>query len=94
MSVRYNNSAHKSFYSTPNPYEKQFGYYRAVKKGPFIFVSGTTAVNPENGELEGKGNAYEQAVAAMKRSIEAVERLGGKLRDVTRVRMIVSVSPP
>ncbi|KAF5335297.1 hypothetical protein D9611_011671 [Ephemerocybe angulata] len=30
---------------TSNPYESLFKYSRAVKKGPFIFVSGTTAVS-------------------------------------------------
>ncbi|KAF9230442.1 hypothetical protein BU15DRAFT_57230, partial [Melanogaster broomeanus] len=32
-----------------NPYEKKFGYCRAVKRGSFIFVSGTTAIDVDTG---------------------------------------------
>lgn len=34
----------KQVFSTPNPFEKRFGYHRAVRRGPFIFVAGTTAI--------------------------------------------------
>ncbi|RMZ91715.1 hypothetical protein DV736_g1047, partial [Chaetothyriales sp. CBS 134916] len=82
MSITLSPSGRKSFFTTTNPFEKKFGYHRAVRKGPFIFVSGTTAIRPESGELEGKGDAYKQALSAMTRSREAVEKLGGKSTDV------------
>lgn len=63
-----------------------------MRKGPFIFVSGTTAIDPQSGKLKGKGDAYAQAVAAMSRCRDAVEKLGGKVGDVVRVRMFVGVS--
>lgn len=34
----------KTLLTTPHPFEQQFGYHRAVRRGPFISVSGTTAL--------------------------------------------------
>ncbi|RMD43238.1 hypothetical protein DV735_g1919, partial [Chaetothyriales sp. CBS 134920] len=90
MPITHAPSGRKSFLTTANPFEKKFGYHRAVRRGPFIYVSGTTAINPESGQLEARGDAYNQALSAMSRSLEAVEKLGGKSSDVVRVRMFVS----
>lgn len=35
---------HKTVLTTTNPFEQNFGYHRAVRRGPFIMVSGTTAL--------------------------------------------------
>ena len=91
MLVRVSPSGRKTFLTTGNPYEKRFGYHRAVRKGPFIAVSGTTAIDPISGELEGKGDAFKQASTAMRRCREAVEKLGGEVSDIIRVRMFVGV---
>jgi enamine deaminase RidA (YjgF/YER057c/UK114 family) len=85
-------SGTKTYYTTPNTFEKEFGYHRAVRKGPFIFVSGTTAQNPETGKIEYSGDAYQQALATMGRCVEGVKKLGGAKKDVVRVRMFVAVS--
>ncbi|KAK5095364.1 hypothetical protein LTR70_003528 [Exophiala xenobiotica] len=37
-------TTHKTLLTTPNPFEQRFGYHRAVRRGPLICVSGTTAV--------------------------------------------------
>ncbi|KXN92582.1 hypothetical protein AN958_04792 [Leucoagaricus sp. SymC.cos] len=34
---------------TTNPYESLFGYCRGVRKGPFIFISGTTSTSTHVG---------------------------------------------
>lgn len=34
----------KIAFTTANPFEQNFGYHRAVRRGPFIAVSGTTAL--------------------------------------------------
>ena len=92
----------KTFFTTPNPYEKRFGYHRAVRKGGFIIVSGTTAMKmpgDERTDLDQQDgskvhfpkNAKKQAKLAMDRCTEAVEKLGGKKADVVRVRMFVGV---
>ncbi|KAI0331788.1 YjgF-like protein [Cubamyces sp. BRFM 1775] len=79
-------------FQTANPYEKLFGYSRAVRRGPLIAVSGTTSIDPVSGQLRFPGSAYEQARAAFAEIIRAVEELGGAPQDVVRVRMYVTES--
>lgn len=77
-------------YQTANPYEKEFGYSRAVRRGPFISVSGTTSISPTTGELQHPGSAYLQARAIFGEIFSAVSALGGRQTDITRVRMFVA----
>lgn len=77
-------------HTTNNPYEAQFGYSRAVRKGPFIFVSGTTSIDPVSGQLRHPGSAYNQARAIFDEIVQAVMVLGGQKSDVVRVRMFVA----
>ena len=77
-------------YQTANPYESKFGYSRAVRKGPFVFVSGTTSIDPSTEELLHPGSAGAQASAIFAEIIRGVEGVGGKRTDVTRVRMFVT----
>ena len=93
MSVTHSPSGQKSYFTTANTYEKKFGYHRAIRKGPFIFVSGTTALDPETWKIQHPGNAYLQAMTAMEATIDAVKKLGGSNGDICRVRMFVAVGP-
>jgi enamine deaminase RidA (YjgF/YER057c/UK114 family) len=77
-------------YGSSNPYELQFGYSRAVRKGPYIFVSGTTSVDPESGHLRHPDSAYLQALVIFDEIINAVVRPQGTKNDVARVRMFVT----
>jgi enamine deaminase RidA (YjgF/YER057c/UK114 family) len=77
-------------YTTSNPYEKEFGYSRATKRGPFIFVSGTTSVDPTSGVLQGGEDAYEQTKVVFENIMQAVEGLGGTKKDVVRLRIFVA----
>ena len=76
-------------FRTNNPYEAKFGYSRAVRKGPFIFVSGTTSVDPTSGALRHPECAYKQAQATLAEIVRAVCAVGGRREDITRVRMFV-----
>ena len=70
------------------PWESKVGYCRAVRKGPFVEVAGTTAI--QNGELVGKGDAFLQTKIVIGIMKKAIEELGGKLEDVVRTRIFVT----
>lgn len=85
----------KQYYSTSSPFEAQIGYYRAVRRGQQIFVSGTTAVDPKSPpnapQILFPGDAQQQTRVALTECINAVKALGGKgAESVVRVKMFVS----
>jgi enamine deaminase RidA (YjgF/YER057c/UK114 family) len=77
-------------YQTCNPYEQEFGYSRAVRRGPFIFISGTTSIDPNTGEILHPTSAYHQAIRIFQEIITAVEAVGGNKIDIARVRIFVT----
>lgn len=67
--------------SSGSPFEQSIGYSRAVRKGDFVFVSGTTAPGTD---------AAEQAREVFRRIGAALEQAGASLSDVVRTRVYLA----
>ena len=75
--------------STGTRWEPLVGYSRGVRVGPFVYISGTTATDPQ-GEIVGRDDIAAQTIQCLENVKTALERLGAKLEHVVRTRMYVT----
>ena len=69
---------------------EEIGAYSRVKRvGPFVFVAGTTAIEP-SGKLHAPGDTYAQSVYIFSRIQAAMKEVGAEMRHVVRTRAFLT----
>lgn len=75
--------------SSGAPWESVVGYARAVRVGPFVYVTGTAAVD-ETGAVVAPGDAGTQTAFILDKIAWALGEVGASLADVVRTRIYVT----
>lgn len=70
-------------------FEEIGSYARAKRVGPFVYIAGTTAIEP-SGKLHAPGDCYAQSLYIFKRIEEALAEVGVEMRHVVRTRAFLT----
>ena len=70
-------------------FEEIAQYSRAKRVGPFVFVAGTTAIEP-SGRLHAPGDTYAQTIYAFGRVERALKDVGAEMEHVVRTRAFLT----
>lgn len=76
-------------YSTGTVWEQKASYSRALRVGPHMYVSGTTAVGP-NGDVAAVGDMAGQFDICMDRIEQALAHFGAERRHIVRTRVYLT----
>lgn len=74
---------------TGGRFETIGAYSRVKRVGPFVFVAGTTAIEP-SGKLHAPGDTYAQAIYIFDRIEAALAEAGAEMRHVVRTRAFLT----
>src|SRR5512137_507791 len=64
--------------------DARYTYSTAVRRGPFLFISGVIARDPGTGEIAGKGDIVAQSDFIFRKIGEILETAGGSFDDVVK----------
>jgi enamine deaminase RidA (YjgF/YER057c/UK114 family) len=76
-------------HSTGSKWEPIIGYSRAVRTGPFVYVSGTTASGPD-GNIVGLDDPYAQTRQILANISNALAAVGAGPEHVVRTRIYLT----
>jgi enamine deaminase RidA (YjgF/YER057c/UK114 family) len=76
-------------FGSGGPWERRFGYSRAVRAGDLVLVSGTTAID-EDGVVRCPGDAGGQVEVVLDAIEAALARAGARMDQVVRTRILVT----
>jgi enamine deaminase RidA (YjgF/YER057c/UK114 family) len=71
-----------------SPYEAEYGFSRAVRRGNRILVAGSAPIDPNGGPSP--TSAYDQMHRCAAIALQAMSDLGGTAADVVRTRMFIT----
>ena len=75
--------------STGGRFEAIGAYSRAKRIGPFIYVAGTTAIEP-SGKLHAPNDTYAQSMYIFERIRDVLLELGAEMKHVVRTRAFMT----